>query len=187
MSEAFDKILVRKMREVFDSNEEPMDLAAWEDIQARLDRKQKKKNLSEWVIRMAAVALLLVFLFIPVRETEKITIPKTENLSNMKYRKTQNQKDENSGGSKQSSHSKRTVVASDDHERFSESELPDSKQLFSSDMSMKEPGKDRNSRNASTGLKKLTPIIWSIPGYSPRLKHLPGVDKKEEATGNLQA
>jgi len=186
MSEAFDKILARKIREVFDNNKESMDLTAWEDMQARLDQKRKKAYFSEWIIRIAAVALLLFFLFIPVRQTEKYSNPETDKISHTHFRKFQNQQDVHSAGVKQSSQGQGVKASSDHQTQLSGPELSDSKKLVSMSASRKERKNDRISRSESAGLKKLAPITWSIPDYFTGLPHVPGIGENEKEKANLE-
>jgi hypothetical protein len=66
MNRSFDKILVRRIREVFDNHHEPVDQSAWKDMQRRLDAG---RNLRVVYIhrasRIAAVLLVLFLVFWP--------------------------------------------------------------------------------------------------------------------------
>jgi hypothetical protein len=66
MNRSFDKILVRRIREVFDNHHEPVDQGAWKDMQRRLEAG---RNLRVVYIhrasRIAAVLLVLFLVFWP--------------------------------------------------------------------------------------------------------------------------
>ncbi len=80
MSEMFDKKLIRRLAEVFDNHQETFDKGAWRDMEERLKKEGKAgKNYSSFIIRAAAIILLLILLFVPIHQ--KITKQESEKLS----------------------------------------------------------------------------------------------------------
>ena len=64
MSRSFDRILVRRIREVFDNHREPVDPGAWKDMERRLNQRRRLRVVHIGRVAGAAalvVALLLVF------------------------------------------------------------------------------------------------------------------------------
>ncbi|MBS3808368.1 MAG: hypothetical protein KGY60_12760, partial [Bacteroidales bacterium] len=68
MSKSFDKILVRRIREVFDNHQEPVDPGAWKDMERRLNRRNNMRVV--YMRRVAGVAALLLVLMLIFRPFE---------------------------------------------------------------------------------------------------------------------
>jgi len=68
MSRSFDKILVRRIREVFDNYREPVDPAAWKDMERRLNHRSRLRVV--YMGRVAGVAALLLVLMLIFRPFE---------------------------------------------------------------------------------------------------------------------
>ena len=68
MSKSFDKILVRRIREVFDNHQEPVDPDAWKDMERRLNQGRSLRLV--YVSRIAGVAALLFLLILVFRPFE---------------------------------------------------------------------------------------------------------------------
>ena len=62
MSKSFDKILVRRIREVFDNNREPVDPDAWADMEKRLNARRNMRVV--YIRRIAGAAAILLLLFL---------------------------------------------------------------------------------------------------------------------------
>ena len=68
MSKSFDKILVRRIREVFDNHQEPVDPDAWKDMERRLNQGRSLRLV--YVSRIAGVAALFFLLILVFRPFE---------------------------------------------------------------------------------------------------------------------
>ncbi|MFW6103673.1 MAG: hypothetical protein ACOC59_01260 [Bacteroidota bacterium] len=62
MNRSFDKILVRRIREVFDNHHEPVDQGAWKDMQRRLDVGRNLRVV--YITRASRIAAVLLVLFL---------------------------------------------------------------------------------------------------------------------------
>ncbi|MFW6101426.1 MAG: hypothetical protein ACOC90_08560, partial [Bacteroidota bacterium] len=62
MNRSFDKILVRRIREVFDNHHEPVDQGAWKDMQRRLDAGRNLRVV--YITRASRIAAVLLILFL---------------------------------------------------------------------------------------------------------------------------
>ena len=72
MSRSFDKILSRRIREVFDNHREPVDPEAWRDMESRLNARRNMRVV--YVGRIAGVAAVLLLLFLlvqPFKQSEQ--------------------------------------------------------------------------------------------------------------------
>jgi len=70
MNKSFDKILSRRIREVFDNHQEPVDPVAWRDMESRLNARRNMRVV--YVRRIAGVAAVLLLLFLIIRPFEPI-------------------------------------------------------------------------------------------------------------------
>ena len=67
MSKSFDKILSRRIREVFDNNREPVDPDAWADMEKRLNARRNMRVV--YIRRIAGAAAILLLLFLDRKST----------------------------------------------------------------------------------------------------------------------
>lgn len=58
MSELFDRKITRRIREVFDNHEEPVDPKAWADMESRLNKPQLSKH--SFVLKGTAIAAIII-------------------------------------------------------------------------------------------------------------------------------
>jgi len=80
MSRSFDKILVRRVREVFDNHREAVDPDAWKDMEKRLNQRGRLRVV--YVGRIAGVAALLLLLFLVFRPFDSLrdTVPSRDQM-----------------------------------------------------------------------------------------------------------
>jgi len=80
MSKSFDKILVRRIREVFDNYREPADPDAWKDMERRLNQGSRLRVV--YMRRIAGVAALLLLLMLIFRpfESRRDAVPSMEQV-----------------------------------------------------------------------------------------------------------
>jgi len=70
MSELFDRKIVRRIREVFDNHEEPVDSKAWADMESRLNPPHTKRHyFILWSTAIAAVIIVGIILLHPSQNT----------------------------------------------------------------------------------------------------------------------
>jgi len=72
MNKSFDKILSRRIREVFDNHQEPVDPDAWRDMESRLNARRNMRVV--YVSRIAGIAAVLLLLFLlvqPFKQSEQ--------------------------------------------------------------------------------------------------------------------
>jgi len=58
MSELFDRKITRRIREVFDNHEEPLDPKAWADMESRLNKPQLRKH--SFALKGTAIAAIII-------------------------------------------------------------------------------------------------------------------------------
>lgn len=138
MNRSFDKILIRRIREVFDNHSEAVDPAAWKDMQEKLDGGRNLRIVYlQRASRVAAVLLLLFLVFWPFNQQIKEYSERNETLmnqyelpspdfqENMEFAESDSKgiaSVENSGEQQSESQPQRRLIGQDDHNEMIQNE-----------------------------------------------------------------
>ena len=156
MSKSFDKILVRRIREVFDNHREPVDPDAWKDMERRLNRQSSLRVVYlKRIAGVAALLLLLLLIFRPFESHRDIT----SSLDRVVQTESKPESEPGPSSSGQSSESAGSAEAARDRDAMAEAD-PEARQAQDIEQTRHDPQVRTNSEQ----MKKIELLSAGIQG-----------------------